>query len=56
MKKNRSTANNVPTAEDSRASRLKRRLRDINKRGEKELVAIRESIERAKAAFRAQKP
>jgi hypothetical protein len=39
-----------------RAGRLRKRIREINDRGEKELAAIFDSIEKAKAAFRGQKP
>lgn len=38
-----------------RAERLRKRLREINARGEKELAAVLENIERAKAAFRSRK-
>lgn len=36
-----------------RKGRLQQRLREINAMGEKELAAILETIEKAKAAFRA---
>ncbi len=56
MKSNKVPDKPIAKSNDSRrARRLRSRLREINARGEKELAAIFDHIEKAKAAFRAKK-
>lgn len=56
MKQSFDPISNHPSGSQSRrAERLRKRLRELNARGEKELAAVMQNIERAKAAFRSHK-
>ncbi len=56
MRQERNIKQNTPQENNSRrAVRLRKRLGEINTNGEKELAAIFDSIEKAKAVFRIKK-
>ena len=48
-------SNHQSGGQSRRAERLRKRLRELNARSEKELANVMQNIERAKAAFRNRK-